>query len=183
MIIFKYIIICLVFLISFLIGNIISKRYILRVKELKDFKNALNIIENKIKFTYEPLPEIFIQTSKLLSKNISKIFIQATNYMKTLGAQESWEKAIKESNTYLNKDDIENIKSFGNLLGKTDKEGQISSIELTKTFMEIQIEKAKKEEEKNAKMYKTLGAIVGLALVIILIWKILGGNYGYRFII
>jgi len=70
MIILKYIIIGLVFLISILIGNIISKRYILRVKELQDFQNALNIIESKIKFTYEPLPEIFIQTSKLLSENI-----------------------------------------------------------------------------------------------------------------
>ena len=54
-------------------------------------------------------------------------------------------------------------------IGKTDKEGQLSRIELTKTFVEMQIEKAKVEEMKNAKMYKTLGAIVGLAFVIILI--------------
>ena len=169
MIILKYIIICLVFLISFLIGNIISKKYILRVKELKDFRNALNIIESKIKFTYEPLTEIFIQTSKLLSENISKIFINSSKYMKELNADKAWEKAVVESNTYLNNDDIENIKSFGKMLGKTDKEGQVSHLELTKTFIEMQIEKAKIEESKNAKMYKTLGAIVGLAIVIILI--------------
>ena len=165
----KYIMIFLVFIICFLIGNILSKRYILRVKELKDFKNALNIIESKIKFTYEPLPEIFLQTSKLLSENISKIFINASSYMKKVTAEEAWNKGMKESNTYLNKEDIESINSFGKMLGKTDKEGQISQIELTKTFIEIQIEKAKKEEEKNAKMYKALGAIVGLAFVIILI--------------
>lgn len=169
MIILKYIILCLIFLITFLIGNIISKKYILRVEELKDFRNALNIIENKIKFTYEPLGEIFIQTSKLLSKNISRIFIIAQNNMKDTNAEEAWDKALKESTTYLDKEDIENIKSFGKMLGKTDKEGQISSIELTKTFIEMQIEKAKIEEEKNSKMYKTLGTIIGLAFVIILI--------------
>lgn len=169
MIILKYIIICLVFLICFLIGNIISKRYTLRVNELKDFKNALYIIENKIKFTYEPLPEIFMQTSKLLSENISKIFVSASNYMKELSSQEAWDKSLNESNTYLNKDDIENIKGFGKMLGKTDKEGQVSHLELTKTFIDIQIEKAKTEEIKNSKMYKSLGAIVGLAFVIILI--------------
>ena len=169
MIVLKYIIICLVFLISLLIGNIISKRYVLRLEELKDFKNALNIIENKIKFTYETLPEIFTQTSKLLSENISKIFIDTASYMKDFDAEEAWEMATKESSTYLNKDDIQNIKNFGKMLGKTDKEGQISHIELTKTFIDIQIEKAQKEEEKNSKMYKTLGAIVGLAIVIILI--------------
>lgn len=169
MIILKYIIICLVFLISFLIGNIISKRYTLRVNELKDFKNALNIIENKIKFTYEPLPEIFMQTSNLLSENISKIFVGASNYMKELSSQEAWDKSLSESNTYLNKDDIENIKGFGKMLGKTDKEGQVNHLELTKTFIDIQIEKAQTEEIKNSKMYKSLGAIVGLAFVIILI--------------
>lgn len=169
MIILKYIMICLVFLISFLIGNIISKRYTLRVNELKDFKNALNIIENKIKFTYEPIPEIFMQTSKLLSENISKIFIAASNYMKELNSQEAWDKSLNESNTYLSKDDIENIKGFGKMLGKTDKEGQVSHLELTKTFIDIQIEKAQAEEGKNSKMYKSLGAIVGLAFVIILI--------------
>lgn len=169
MIILKYIMIFLVFLISFLVGNLISKKYILRVKELKDFKNALNIIESKIKFTYEPLPEIFIQTSKLLSKNISEIFVQASNNMENLNAEESWDKSLEEVSTNLYKEDIENIKNFGKMLGKTDKEGQISQLELTKTFIEMQIEKAKVEEEKNSKMYKTLGVIVGLAFVIILI--------------
>lgn len=169
MIILKYIIIFLVFLISFLIGNIISKRYTLRLNELKDFKNALCIIESKIRFTYEPLPEIFLQTSKLLSENISKIFIRASQNMKELSAEEAWNKSIEKSNTYLNKEDIENIKSFGKMLGKTDKEGQISHLELTKTFIDIQIEKARKEEEKNSKLYKTLGVVCGLALVIILI--------------
>ena len=169
MIIIKYIIIFLVFLISFLIGNIISKRYSLRLNELKDFKNALYIIESKIKFTYEPIPEIFLQTSKLLSENISKIFIRASKNMKELSAEEAWNKSIEKSNTYLNKEDIENIKNFGKMLGKTDKDGQISHLELTKTFIEIQIEKARKEEEKNSKLYKTLGVVCGLALVIILI--------------
>lgn len=169
MIILKYIIILLVFLICLLIGNIISKRYTLRVKELKDFENAFNIIESKIKFTYEPLPEIFLQTSKLLSENISKIFIRSSQNMKELSAEEAWNKSIEKSNTYLNKEDIENIKSFGKMLGKTDKEGQVSHLELTKTFIEIQIEKARKEEEKNSKLYKTLGVLCGLALVIILI--------------
>lgn len=169
MITLKYIMLLLVFATSFLLGNLISKKYILRVKELKEIKNALNIIENKIKFTYEPLSEVFIQTSKLVSNNIANIFIDATNNMKTLGAEDAWNRSVERTNTNLSAEDIENIKSFGKLLGKTDKEGQISQLELTKTFIEMQIEKAKLEENKNAKTYKTLGVIVGLAFVIILI--------------
>lgn len=169
MLLLKYVIIFLVFCISFYMGNLISKRYTLRLMELKEFKNGLNIVESKIKFTYEPLPDIFLQTSKMLSNNISQIFVQASNNMKTDNAEEAWDRSIKTSTTNLNIEDIENIKNFGKMLGKTDKEGQLSRIELTKTFVEMQIEKAKIEEQKNAKMYKTLGAIIGLAFVIILI--------------
>ena len=169
MIILKYIMIFLVFFISFLIGNLISKKYILRVEELKEIKSAFHIVESKIKFTYEPLPEVFIQTAKMLSKNTASIFRQAADLMKTFNAEEAWNKSIDAASTNLNKEDIENIKSFGKMLGKTDKEGQISQLELSQTFIEMQIEKARVEESKNAKMYRTLGTIIGLAFVIILI--------------
>lgn len=169
MLVVKYTSIFLVFFISLYIGYLISKRYTLRLNELKEIKNALNIIESKIKFTYEPLPEIFAETSKLISKNISQIFVQASENMKQENAEEAWEQSIKSAVTNLKIEDIENLKSFGKMLGKTDKDGQLSRIELTKTFIEMQIEKAKLEEQKNSKLYKTLGAIVGLAFVIILI--------------
>ena len=69
----------------------------------------INIIESKIKFTYEPLPEIFKQTSKLLSENISNIFIRASEEMNNLTAEEAWNKSLEKSSTYLSKDDIEEI--------------------------------------------------------------------------
>lgn len=169
MIIIKYIIIFLIFLISMLIGNLISKKYILRTEELKEFKGILNIIKNKIEFTYEPLPEIFNEVACLSDNNISKIFFNASANMKNLNAQEAWNMSLDRAKTNLNKEDIQNIKTLGKTLGQTDKDGQISSIEVTNSFIEMQISKAKKEEEKNSKMYKTLGIIVGMAFVIILI--------------
>ncbi len=53
--------------------------------------------------------------------------------------------------------------------GKTDVEGQISEIELTSSFIDIQIKKAEEERKKNEKMYKTLGSVIGLAIVIVLV--------------
>ena len=169
MIIIKYIIISLVFALCFFIGSLISRSYTLRLKELKEVKNALNILESKIKFTYEPLCEIFNEISKMVSKNISEIFVQAGMYLKETDTENAWDRSIENANINLNKEDKENIKVLGKMLGKTDKEGQVSQLELTKTFIEMQIEKARVEEEKNAKMYKTLGTIIGLAFVIILV--------------
>ena len=42
-------------------------------------------------------------------------------------------------------------------------------IELTLNFIDTQILKAEEERKKNEKMYRSLGTIVGLAIVIILI--------------
>ena len=47
-------------------------------------------------------------------------------------------------------------------------DGQISQIDVTNTFLNLQIDKAEKEKFKNEKLYKTLGTIVGLAIIIVL---------------
>lgn len=60
----KTILLFAIFSLSTGIGILISKMYENRVKELRQFKNILNIIKTKIKFTYEPLTEIFNQISQ-----------------------------------------------------------------------------------------------------------------------
>ena len=62
--IIKYILLISIFSLSTAIGMTISKMYENRVNELKEFRNILNILKTKIKFTYEPLAEIFKQISK-----------------------------------------------------------------------------------------------------------------------
>ena len=91
------------------------------------------------------------------------------NKLENDNAEIAWKKSIKNSRNNLEQEDIQILENLFKMLGKTDKEGQVSQIELAQTFITTQIKKAEKNEEKNAKLYKTLGATVGLALVIILI--------------
>lgn len=44
----------------------------------------------------------------------------------------------------------------------------MSEINQFQTILKVQIENAEEEKNKNAKMYKSLGTIIGLAIVIIL---------------
>lgn len=67
------------------------------------------------------------------------------------------------------KEDKEALKEFGILLGKTNKEGQINQIKFVSELLERQIEKAEIEKAKNETMYKKLGMIFGIGLVIVLI--------------
>ncbi len=55
------------------------------------------------------------------------------------------------------------------LFGKTDIDGQMSEINLFKEMLKNQIKKAEEEKKKNAKMYKSLGTIIGLSIVILLL--------------
>ena len=60
------------------------------------------------------------------------------------------------------------LKGQESYYGKTDVDGQISELKLTNNFIDVQIEKAEEDCKKNQKLYKTLGTVVGLALVIVL---------------
>ena len=169
MIFVKILILILVLGSSFSIGKLIAGKYINRVKELKEMKSALNIFETKIKFTYESVPEIFEQIGNQMEGNIGSVFKESSKKMKDVSAGEAWIQSIEKTESNLNKEDKEILKKLGKLLGRIDADGQISEIELVSNFLDTQIDIAENERNKNEKMYKTLGGIIGLTLVIIFI--------------
>ena len=166
--IIKYFILFLILLLSSMIGKILSKKYVHRLEELEEMRNCLNILKTKIKFTYEPIPEIFKEISKNTNKNIGNIFGNAREKMKDTTANIAWDKAIDESVTNLKNDDKQILKTLSKLLGQTDTEGQISQIEITEKFLDTQIKEASEDKQKNEKLYTRLGTIMGLAIVIVL---------------
>ena len=108
--IIKYILLITIFSLSTGIGLIISKMYENRVLELKEFKNILNIIKTKIKFTYEPLAEIFKQISKDGKTEIEKIFGKMSNQLEYTQVREVWENCIQEADISIKQTDKNVIK-------------------------------------------------------------------------
>jgi len=166
--IIKYFILFLILVFSSMIGKFISKRYVYRLQELEEMKNTLNILKNKIKFTYEPIPDIFKEISNNSNKNIGQIFKKAEEKMEKTTADVAWEQAVEETNNNLKEEDKNVLKMLSKLLGKTDTDGQISQIEITENFLEGQIKAAMEAKQKNERLYTRLGTIVGLAIVIVL---------------
>jgi stage III sporulation protein AB len=165
----KTILLFAIFSLSTGIGILISKMYENRVKELRQFKNILNIIKAKIKFTYEPLTEIFNQISQEKSSKIEEIFENMTYKLAFENVKYSWMDAIQEADISITQEDKDILKELGKVLGQTDADSQVNEIEVTESFLNMQIEKAEEARKKNQKMYKTLGIVVGLVFVIILI--------------
>lgn len=169
MLIFKLFILSMIIGASSAIGILFSKRYVNREKELKEMKNSLNMFSTKIKFTYEPIPNVFMEISNKIGGNIGNIFARAATNMKEMPAGDAWAQALEEVKYNLNKEDITVIQNLGRMLGQTDLEGQISEIEVVNEFLTSQLENAKEERRKNEKMYRTLGLVCGLTIAIILI--------------
>ena len=168
MLILKIVIYIAIFASSSYVGILFSRKYINRVNELKDFKNAFNIFKTKLRYTYAPLDEIFMDISKSIKGIVGEAFLDICNSMKIQDATESFNSAIDTTNLNLTVEDKETIKNLSKLLGKTYIEGQLSQIDLCISFLNVQIEKAEREKEKNEKLYKTLGIITGLGIIIVL---------------
>lgn len=149
------------------IGILKAKTYENRVIELNKFQNALVMFKSKIEFTYEPLKNIFEDISNVIYSNKNNIFLMTMQ--KDESIYEAWSKSIDEDINNLTKEDKEIIKMLGKLLGKTDIKGQVNEIVLTQGLIEKQIEKAEQEKNKNVKLYKTMGIVLGIGICIILI--------------
>ena len=167
----KFILLFVLFCTSTIIGVLISKKYSNRVRILRDLKDALNIFEVKINFSFETIPEIFNEIANKFNGITGKFFEDAVKNMNysNMSAGDAWEKSIEKNGDCLKKDDVNSIKALGKLLGKTDVDGQINQIELVSSYIERQINEATDEKNKNEKMYQKLGAIVGLVIVIVLL--------------
>ncbi len=156
-----------IIIISSYIGILKSKTYENRVIELNQFQNALVMFKSKIEFTYEPLKNIFEDISKVIYSKEDNIFKKTIQ--KEENIYDAWSNAIDESKTFMTSEDKEIIRMMGKLLGKTDIKGQVNEILLTESLIKKQIEKAEYEKNKNVKLYKTMGIVLGIGICIILI--------------
>lgn len=114
--VFKFFILMLIFVSTSIISLLLSKKFSNRVKDLKEIKSALNMLETKIKFTYEPLGEIFKEISKNVSDNLSDFFEDAELKMKTLCVKDAWDFAVDNCNLDINDEDKNVIRNLGSML-------------------------------------------------------------------
>ncbi|MGE5328411.1 MAG: stage III sporulation protein AB [Deltaproteobacteria bacterium] len=162
----------IVFAACALIGYFLSASKYERVKELRSFIQALNMLETEIRFALCTLPEAFLKISEMVDGKVSKVFNLASQKLQQnkINASLAWVSALEEKSAllFLNSEDFSILKSLGASLGNADVENQIKSIRLVVESLKNQEYKAEEERSKSGKLLKNMGALVGLTLVIIL---------------
>lgn len=161
----------LVFLSTSSLGYLFALKYKMRRLMLKSMISSLNLFKIEITYSKAPLEEILMAISNSSDKNIKFVFyrtgvILSQNEGYTAG--EAWEIALNEwHNNYLKKEDVEILRSFGYGLGNSDVYNQEKNFDLTIEFLKRQLSNADEESKKNEKLYKNIGILAGLAIIIL----------------
>jgi stage III sporulation protein AB len=158
---------------SFL-GFILSRDCKKRPAQLRELQGILQMFENQICYLSDVLMEAFERISKIGGSDTCAFFSRTIEILKedrTISASEAWGQAVDQCicRTALNKEDEEILLAFGRMLGSTDLDGQIKNIRLTIGQLKLQEDKAEESRRKNENMYKSLGVLGGIAVVIVLL--------------
>jgi len=163
----------LVILSSSMIGFIIAGSYKNRPTTLRNLQVALSMLESEINYGHMPLPQALRSISKKCDKDVADLFAQTAHYLSSrrgLTADEAWEMSLKEFflNSNIAENDYEILIAFGKYLGSTDKQDQIKNIRLALDNLRQQELSSIHEKEKNEKMWRYLGVLSGIMIVLLL---------------
>lgn len=159
---------------SSLIGLLLSNKYSMRPKTIRKLRFSLQMLETEIIFGSTPLPYALYNVGARSEKPWGTFFIEVSDNIlkrKYYSMEDAWNNSIEKhlSNSFLNKLDIELIKNFGKIVGKSDTEDQKKHFNLIYAQLEHHEKMAEEERKKNERMYRSLGFLLGAALYIILV--------------
>ncbi len=155
------------------LGNSIANTYLERVQNIRQLQNCLQILESEIIYLSTPLPYALENVFMKGDKRVSYIFKDIKNRLVTnrnSDVLESFNYVLNSDNLGLNlkKDDIQILLNLGRVLGSSDREDQQKYFKSLGVQFSKQEKDAIEEMKKNKDMYKKLGILIGLAIVIIL---------------
>lgn len=174
LLIVKIISLLLILALSSFIGVLISNKYGMRVKEIEDLISALDLLETRVKYTYDTIADSFDFIAGNMKTKAYRIFMITSSMLlenNSMSAGDIFRNVVDDESIFLslNKDDKEILKGLGTSLGQMDLEGQLKSIILVKQLLEKQLNDAMEEKNKNYKLTRNMGVFVGLIIMIILI--------------
>lgn len=168
--IFNLVILAFSSLLGFVYGNVYTRR----ARNLLDLQYSIRVLESEIINGIRPLPEALENVAIKGRGRIAKLFKDIRDDLVMNKREDIYysfllQKEILKTKYGLNDKDIEVFMFLGKILGKTDKGDQEKNIRFIISQLENHYIEAEADRLKNTKLYRSLGVLVGLGLIIILI--------------
>lgn len=174
MILLKLLLSIIIFSTCTSIGFFYGNKFSNRLENLIYLEQCLKILETEIIYGSTPLPEALSNVYSKGNAKVSFIFEEIKEDLLMNKRKQVYESflSIKEllyDKLYLKKPDVEIFISLGRVLGTSDREDQQKNFVLILNQISSLILEAKEERNKNEKLYRSLGLITGIGIIIILV--------------
>ncbi len=145
-----------------------------RVRQLEELQNAMTQLEYSIDFSGITLSDAFERIAHNTETSLKPVFLYVSQRLKTNPGSDMksvWKRAIDKwrDDLALTETDIEIIKDFSEVLGEGNREKEKNNIKITAMRLSMAVHEAISERDRNVKMYRGLGFLVGIFIVIVLI--------------
>lgn len=146
-----------------------------RIAYISEFIQILEIMKSNIGYSYMELPEIFNKLSdnvnSTIFKDMFKGLYEELNKTDMIYFGQAWDKAVKglEKNNILRAEEISSIKELDKITSYIDKDMQLTYIEMIKQELMLTVNNARDESVKKIRLYRVLGIMAGMFIVVALI--------------
>ncbi|MDD3303736.1 MAG: stage III sporulation protein AB [Clostridia bacterium] len=154
------------------IGNLKAGKLKQREYILREMVTFLNLVKNEIKYMMSILPNAYESSRQKLVTPLKESIGQIVNDMISFENMDVIDRSIVENISKLHSltdYDKNVISSTLKNLGRNDLESQINIIENGITILDNQIKEANDVKITNSKLYRTIGTITGIMIVVIFI--------------
>ncbi|MBR5156025.1 MAG: stage III sporulation protein AB [Clostridia bacterium] len=154
-------------------GILFSQKFKERVRQLAEFQRALTELEYSIEFMGMTIGDALMILAKNSETELESVFLYVSERLKSSPGsdmQKIWQRALSKysEGLALKKDDVEIILDFSKNLGTGNREKEKNNIKVTSMRLRIAEDEARAELERNSKMYRGLGFLSGIFVVIVL---------------
>lgn len=155
------------------IGFKASENLLMQNNQLKKLRQMLTILRGEIKFNNSTLAQAMDNIKGRVAEPLDEFLAYvASNLNEYSGTtlKKIWENGINEvlSKSYLSKKQLGRLKELGDNLGFLDMEMQLATIDLFIEQLNQEIEENDKKTKDNCKLYKYLGFMGGILVILII---------------
>ncbi len=156
------------------LGILFSYKFKRRVKQLEELQRAMTELEYNMDFVTMTVSDALSSVSNNCETELKYVFLYVAERLKNNPGSDMervWRRAVDKYRQalVLSGEDIELLMDFSKTLGMGNREKEKNNIKFTSARLKLAEDEARAELEQNSKMYRGLGFLLGIFIVIILV--------------
>lgn len=163
----------LVIFASSMTGFSVARSYRERPRHLRAMQSVLQGLATEISYGATPLPEAFAHLGRTSQRPVADLFFAAEETLRQPGstANEAWQRGLERlaAGSALLKSDLSILSQLGSQLGLSDRQDQERHLLLAVQQLAREESRAEEARQSNERMWRYLGVLSGILLVIVLL--------------